>query len=105
EEDGRKRIVVFSGDLGPRGAPLHRDPTPFEKADLLFMEATYRDRDHRSLGETAIKGRKILARAAENKARILVPAFAIGRTQLLLYLLAGAFKRKPLADLPIYIDT
>src|SRR4029434_11243584 len=47
EEDGRKRIVVFSGDLGPRGAPLHRDPTPFNRADLVFMEATYGDRNHR----------------------------------------------------------
>ncbi|HZN63781.1 MAG TPA: MBL fold metallo-hydrolase [Tepidisphaeraceae bacterium] len=105
EEDGRQRTVIFSGDLGPRGAPLHRDPTPFERADLVFMEATYGDRDHRSLEETAIEGRKIVARAIENKAKILVPAFAIGRTQLLLYLLAGAFKRKTLPAFPIYVDS
>jgi len=105
QEDGRERVVVFSGDLGPRGAPLHRDPTPFERADLLFMEATYGDRDHRSLEETAIEGRKIIGRAIENKAKILVPAFAIGRTQLLLYLLAGAFKRKTLPPFPIYVDS
>lgn len=105
EENGKKRVVVFSGDLGPRGAPLHRDPTPFERADLVFMEATYGDRDHRSLEETAIEGRKIIARAVENQAKILVPAFAIGRTQLLLYLLAGAFKRKTLPPFPIYVDS
>jgi len=105
EESGRKRTVVFSGDLGPRGAPLHRDATPFERADLVFMEATYGDRDHRSLDETAIEGREIIARAVETKARILVPAFAIGRTQLLLYLLAGAFKRKTLPPFPVYVDS
>ena len=105
EEGGRKRVVVFSGDLGPRGAPLHRDPTPFDRADLVFMEATYGDRDHRSLEETAIEGRKIIARAVEAKAKILVPAFAIGRTQLLLYLLAGAFKRKTLPPFPIFVDS
>ena len=105
EEDGRKRVVVFSGDLGPRGAPLHRDPTPFKRADVVLMESTYGDRNHRSLQETAVQGREIVAKAIEAKAKILVPAFAIGRTQLLLYLLAGAFKRKTLTPFPIYVDS
>jgi metallo-beta-lactamase family protein len=105
EEHGRKRVVVFSGDLGPRGAPLHKDPMPFKRADLVFMESTYGDRNHRSLEETAIEGRQIVAQAIEARGKILVPAFAIGRTQLLLYLLAGAFKRKTLAPFPIYVDS
>ena len=104
-ENGHKKIVVFSGDLGPRGAPLLNDPVPFEKADVVIMESTYGDRNHRSLHETAVEGRKIIAKAIENKAKILVPVFAIGRTQLLLYLLAGAFHRKTLPQLPIYIDS
>jgi metallo-beta-lactamase family protein len=105
EDNGAKRVVVFSGDIGPRGAPLHKDPVPFKHADVVFMESTYGDRNHKSLEETAIEGRKIVARAIENKAKILVPAFAIGRTQLLLYLLAGAFKRKTLPPFPIYVDS
>ena len=105
QENGRKRVVIFSGDIGPRGAPLHNDPTPFKEADLVFLESTYGDRNHRSLHETAVEGRKIVAGAIEAKAKILVPAFAIGRTQLLLYLLAGAFKRKTLTPFPIYIDS
>jgi len=104
-ENGHKKVVVFSGDLGPRGAPLLNDPVPFEKADVVIMESTYGDRNHRSLHETAVEGRKIIARAIENKAKVLVPVFAIGRTQLLLYLLAGAFKRKTLTQFPIYIDS
>ncbi|HMF97838.1 MAG TPA: MBL fold metallo-hydrolase [Vicinamibacterales bacterium] len=105
EDAGRSRAVVFSGDLGPRGAPLHRDPTPFKHADLVFLESTYGDRDHRSLHETAIEGREVIRKAADASARILVPAFAIGRTQLLLYLLAGAFHRKTLEPFPIYVDS
>ncbi|MGH9881346.1 MAG: MBL fold metallo-hydrolase, partial [Pyrinomonadaceae bacterium] len=104
-ENGRKKVVVFSGDLGPRGAPLLNDPVPFEKADAVIMESTYGDRNHRSLRETAIEGREIIAKAIENKARILVPVFAVGRTQLLLYLLAGAFRNKTLPKFPIYLDS
>lgn len=105
EENSRNRVVVFSGDLGPRGAPLHRDSTPFSQADLVFMESTYGDRNHRSLGETAIEAREVIRQAIERRAKILVPTFAIGRTQLLLYLLAGAFKRRTLPPFPIYVDS
>jgi metallo-beta-lactamase family protein len=105
EENGSKKVVVFSGDLGPRGAPLLNDPEPFAKADAVIMESTYGDRNHRSLHETAMEGREIIARAVENKAKILVPVFAVGRTQLLLYLLAGAFRRKTLPKFPIYLDS
>jgi len=104
-ENGSRKVVVFSGDLGPRGAPLLNDPVPFEKADAVIMESTYGDRNHRSLHETAVEGRKIIARAIENKAKILVPVFAVGRTQLLLYLLAGAFRRGTLPKFPIYLDS
>ena len=104
-ENGRKKVVVFSGDLGPRGAPLLNDAVPFEKADVVIMESTYGDRNHRSLHETAIEGRKIIARAIQNEAKILVPVFAVGRTQLLLYLLAGAFKKKTLPQFPVFLDS
>src|SRR3954471_8745188 len=104
-ENGSRKVVIFSGDLGPRGAPLMKDPTPFEKADAVIMESTYGDRTHRSLHETAIEGRKIIAQAVENKGKILVPIFAVGRTQLLLYLLAGAFQRGTLPQFPIYLDS
>jgi metallo-beta-lactamase family protein len=104
-ENGHKKVVVFSGDLGPRGAPLLNDPVPFKEADAVIMESTYGDRNHRSLHETAIEGRQIIARAIENKAKVLVPVFAVGRTQLLLYLLAGAFQRKTLPKFPIYLDS
>lgn len=105
EEKGRRRVVVFSGDLGPRGAPLHRDPTPFEHADVVFMESTYGDRDHPPLRETAVRAREAVGRAVGLGGRVLVPVFAIGRSQLLLLLLAGAFKRGTLEPFPIYVDS
>jgi metallo-beta-lactamase family protein len=105
EEEGKKKVVIFSGDLGPRGAPLHRDYVPFQKADFVFMESTYGDHDHRSLQETAIEAREVVKKAVAAGGKILVPVFAVGRTQLLLYLLAGAFKRGTLPAFPIFIDS
>jgi metallo-beta-lactamase family protein len=105
EEDHDPRTVVFSGDLGPRGSPLLGDPVPFQHADVVVMESTYGDRNHRSLHATALEAREIVRKAVEAKAKILVPVFAIGRTQLLLYLLASAFQRKTLPPFPIYVDS
>jgi metallo-beta-lactamase family protein len=105
DEGGQKKVVVFSGDLGPRGAPLHRDSVPFKHADVVFMESTYGDRDHKSLKKTAVETREIVKKAVKAGGKILVPVFAVGRTQLLLYLLAGAFQRGTLKPFPIYIDS
>jgi metallo-beta-lactamase family protein len=105
EEGGKKRVVVFSGDIGPRGAALHKDPVPFERADLVFLESTYGDKDHPTLAATAAEAREQIKATIEAKGRVLVPVFAVGRTQLLLYLLAGAFQRKKLTPFPIFLDS
>lgn len=105
DEGGGKKVVVFSGDLGPRGAPLLRDPVPFEKADAVFMESTYGDRDHRSLAETAVEAREIIAKTVAAKGKILVPVFAVGRAQLLMYLLGGAFSKGTLPRFPVFLDS
>ena len=104
-DEGRTRVVVFSGDIGPRGAPIHRDPTALTQADILFLESTYGDRNHRGLEETLTEAREAIRQAIAAKARILVPSFAIGRSQILLYLLAGAFQRKLLPPIPIVLDS
>jgi len=105
EEARGKRMVVFSGDIGARGAALHKDPTPFERADLVFLESTYGDKDHPSLKATAAEARELIRETIARKGRVLVPVFAVGRTQLLLYLLAGAFKNKKLSPFPIFLDS
>jgi metallo-beta-lactamase family protein len=105
EDGGRRKVVVFSGDIGPRGAPLHEDPVPFKHADLVFMESTYGDKEHPSLAETAVAAREAVKATGEQGGRVLVPVFAVGRSQLLLYLLAGAFKRGTLKPFPIFLDS
>jgi metallo-beta-lactamase family protein len=63
DEGGRRRLVVFSGDIGPWGAPLLRDPAPPTEADLVLMESTYGDRNHRSLDDTVREFEEIIGRA------------------------------------------
>ncbi len=105
EDQGQTRVVVFSGDIGVKGAPLLRDPTYFTKADVVVMESTYGDRDHRPLGETVDEFREILQAAQRMKEKVLIPAFAIGRTQQILYYLAEMYRNGELSKLPVYIDS
>ncbi|HTN74393.1 MAG TPA: MBL fold metallo-hydrolase [Pirellulaceae bacterium] len=105
EENGQQRVIVFSGDIGPKGAPLLRDPTTFDHADLVFLESTYGDRDHRPLDETVVEFREILQAAQRMNAKVLIPAFAIGRTQQILFHLATMIRQGELRRLPIYIDS
>ncbi|MGE3806400.1 MAG: MBL fold metallo-hydrolase [Gemmataceae bacterium] len=101
----RRATVVFSGDIGPRGAPILRDPVRFKHADLVFMEATYGDRSHRPLVETLHELEQIVQAAVQRRGKILVPVFAIGRTQLLLYSLSGLFQNKVVPPFPVYLDS
>ena len=105
EDGGQRRVVVFSGDIGPWGAPLLRDPAPPSGADLVFMESTYGDRDHRPLDETVREFEEIIRRALTHKGKILIPTFAIGRTQQILYHLGVAFRERRLPKFPIYLDS
>lgn len=82
---GCQRKIVFSGDLGHSGAPLLKDPSYLEAADLVLMESTYGDRNHRPWQETWDELGEVLQSAKRGRGNILIPAFAIGRTQELLY--------------------
>ena len=105
-EDGdAERTLVFSGDLGPCGAPILRDPDPPPPADLVFVESTYGGRERPSQEETVAALRAIVRRAAERRERIVVPAFAVGRTQTLLYHLAEAIREGAVPELPIFLDS
>ena len=104
-EEGKQKVVVFSGDIGPQGMAILNDPDPYLKADLVFMESTYGDRDHRSLKDTLIEGEQIIREALKNKGKILVPSFAVGRTQQLLYYLAASAHNGNIPDFPVYIDS
>ncbi|HMU89273.1 MAG TPA: MBL fold metallo-hydrolase [Pseudomonadales bacterium] len=102
--DGRRRLL-FSGDLGNSGSALLRDPEPIDGADLLLLESTYGDRCHRTLDATLQELKEILVTAHRSGGNVLIPAFAVGRTQELLYWL-GQFDRQ--GDLPqqqVFLDS
>ncbi|GIX45595.1 MAG: MBL fold metallo-hydrolase [Candidatus Hydrogenedentota bacterium] len=105
EENGRRHVAIFSGDIGHLGAPVLRDPVRFCAADSVFMESTYGDRDHKSLAETLNETEDIIREAVARKAKILVPSFAVGRTQQLIYHLAALFRDGRLPQFPIYLDS
>ncbi len=100
-----RRTVVFSGDIGPKGAPLLRDAQCFVKADVVFLESTYGDRDHRPLQETVDEFRLIVKTAVERRGKILIPAFAVGRTQQLVYFLSEFFRSGEVPPFPVHIDS
>lgn len=104
-EKGRSKVVVFSGDIGPSGLALVRDAQPLRRAHAVFMESTYGDRDHKPLGETLAELRGILEEAVRRQARILVPAFAVGRTQQILFHLDELFCAGTLKPFPVYLDS
>jgi metallo-beta-lactamase family protein len=104
-EKDRRRRVVFSGDLGPRGAPILRDFEPFHDADAVFLESTYGNRDHRPFRETVDEFNEVVGRAVAEGGKILVPTFAVGRAQLLTVLLSRMFRARKVRPFPIYLDS
>jgi len=104
-ENGRSKKVVFSGDLGPHGLAFVRDAVPFRQVDLVFLESTYGDRDHKPPKETLAEFRDIIQEAVGHRARILVPAFAVGRTQQILFHLEELFCAGTIKPFPIYLDS
>jgi len=104
-ENRNSKIILFSGDLGPQNMAILKDPDPFHRADLVFLESTYGDHNHRSLEDTLMEGKEIVQKAAEKKGKILVPSFAIGRTQQLLYYMARGVQRGNLPEIPVYLDS
>jgi metallo-beta-lactamase family protein len=105
QDNGKPKRVVFSGDLGPKGAPILRDFEPFHRADMVFLESTYGNRDHRPFEDTVKEFIGIVQEAVQNGGKILVPTFAVGRAQLLTMLLAWMFRNKKVQPFPLFLDS
>ena len=99
-EGAHQRKLVFSGDLGRPGMPILQDPTPIQQADLLLMEGTYGDRRHRSWADTLTEIEHVVQDTTTSRGNILIPAFAVGRTQEILYMLAKYYTEWARASLP-----
>jgi metallo-beta-lactamase family protein len=105
EENGIKKVVLFSGDLGPTTLPLIRQFETFQQADAVFLESTYGDRCHRPYSQTVTDFERIVKKVAKTGGKILVPTFAIGRSQQMLYHLAIMFLKKEVAPFPVFLDS
>lgn len=104
-EDGRERKLVFSGDLGNSGQPIVRDPCIIEEADLLWLESTYGNRLHKSREETVQELLTILREAIAHQGKVIIPAFAVERTQDIIYTIGQFIREGLLPSLPVYIDS
>ncbi len=102
--DQTKRLV-FSGDIGPVNLPFLRDPNPPIAADVVVMESTYGDRDHRSLEETQEEFAEFIEQAVSTRGKVFIPSFAIGRSQNILYYLAELIRTGRLPKVPIFLDS
>ena len=104
-EDGTARKLVFSGDLGPDHTPILCDPAPVPAADLVVMESTYGDRLHKSQEDTIAELASIFAAAHRDGGNVVIPAFAVGRTQELLYFFAEHFDAWNLGAFKLFLDS
>jgi metallo-beta-lactamase family protein len=105
EEGGRTRRLGFSGDVGRVGLPIIRDPEPLERLDWLIMESTYGNRDHESVASARDDLARIVTATAARGGRVLIPAFAVGRTQEILYDLHALARANRIPRIPIVIDS
>src|SRR2546423_10353198 len=104
-ENGKKIVVIFSGDIGRYEQPILNDPaTPAAKADVLLCESTYGDREHET-GDAAELLATIVNRVAKRGGSIIIPAFAIGRTQTFMYYLRELEDQQRIPRLPVYVDS
>ena len=103
--DGKRTRLAFSGDLGRPNLPIVPDPEPCPPVDYLILESTYGDRLHKPLEHAADKLADIVNRTVERGGKIIVPAFALGRTQQLVLLLHELAEEKRIPTIPIFVDS
>jgi len=103
--DPAPKTLVFSGDIGMKGTPILRDPEAPPAADLILMESTYGDRNHKDRVATVAELGQIFAQAHADGGNVVIPAFAVGRSQELLYWFAENFDAWSMASWKIFLDS
>ncbi|MGC9194506.1 MAG: MBL fold metallo-hydrolase RNA specificity domain-containing protein [Syntrophobacteraceae bacterium] len=101
----RRRKIVFTGDLGYKGHMILKPPAILTEADLLFIESTYGNRNHKSLVESEQELLHAIRYSHEHGEKVLIPAFAVERTQELLFMIGKFFRQKLIAPIPVYLDS
>ena len=101
----REKKIIFSGDIGKKGTPIINDPTLATEADYVVMESTYGDRLHKNSEDTAQELAESITTTFAKNGNVLIPAFSIGRTQDVLYLLNRLLREGKLPKITVYIDS
>ena len=101
----RDRTLCFSGDMGRRGMPILKPTADIPPADLLVCESTYGNRRHRSFDETVGKLYAVIRDTVAREGKVLIPAFSLGRTQLIIHVLQLGLREKQIPPVPIYVDS
>lgn len=104
-ENGVTKRLVFSGDIGRSGLAIIRDPVSPPQADAVIMESTYGNRDHESVDGARAHLAEVIRNTAARGGRVLIPAFAVGRTQELLYNLNSLLREGAIPSIPVYVDS
>jgi metallo-beta-lactamase family protein len=102
---GRDTVVVFSGDLGRPHTPILRDPTPVSEADFVLCESTYGGREHEPAEQAVGTLASVVRETADRKGVLLIPSFAIGRTQEIVWELDRLLTAGRIPSLPLYLDS
>ena len=105
QEGDLSRKVVYTGDLGECDRPILNDPAIIREADLVLMETTYGDRQHRNPDDTIAEIGEVIAAASRDKGNLLVPAFAVGRSQEVLYLMGKYYRDWELENWHVFLDS
>ncbi|GAX89801.1 MBL fold metallo-hydrolase RNA specificity domain-containing protein [Effusibacillus lacus] len=105
KENGQTTKLVFSGDIGSTGQAIVRDPERVEEADYIFVESTYGNRLHPPVAERSEQLLSIIREAQKDNGLVIIPAFAVGRTQEILFQLHKLFKKGLISDIPVYVDS
>jgi len=105
EEKGRKFRLWFSGDIGRRNLPLLRDPVLPSGADYMIMECTYGDKPHRDPQAAYEELQAVIGRTVQRGGKVIIPAFAVGRTQELVYFLHRMIDSGDLPRIPVFVDS
>jgi metallo-beta-lactamase family protein len=101
----RNKKLIFSGDLGRPGAPFLRNPEKIDEADLLVLESTYGDKDHGNIADRGKKLLPIILETIERGGNVIIPAFAVGRTQEILYELNPYAEQGKLKGVKCFVDS
>jgi len=104
-ENGSKKRITFTGDLGRKRMPILKDPTPVKETDYLITESTYGDRLHDKEEDVKAHLARLITNIASSGGKLIIPAFSVGRTQTIVYFLNQLYNEKRISEIPVFVDS